>query len=352
VAFLNGVTAQHAGRRRQNADDTRGTAYGRPDAFQFPFPRAYLNLSGAGRLNHPGEVDVILIVSAMRNSGSGGRDLLVLRVIGAGLLVATAAIHLDLYLTGYRTIPTIGWLFLLQLIVAFVLAAAVLATSNWLPAAVGAVFALSVLGGYLLTVWIGLFGFKEVSTTAGIAAGIVEVAAFAALASAAILSARRQGLLTGLPASLQSARIYAGAVGAACAVAIVLLAVDLAEAGSPAPPATASGSAVVKTAKIGGATVLTNAAGLTVYVFAPDPVNKSTCYGSCAVYWPPVKGPVSAGPGVTGHLGTITRTDGTKQATYNGHPLYTYIADSAPGQAHGNNVNLNGGLWFDVKVTG
>ena len=165
----------------------------------------------------------------MRNSGSGGRDLLVLRVIGAGLLVATAAIHLDLYLTGYRTIPTIGWLFLLQLIVAFVLAAAVLATSNWLPAAVGAVFALSVLGGYLLTVWIGLFGFKEVSTTAGIAAGIVEVAAFAALASAAILSARRQGLLTGLPASLQSARIYAGAVGAACAVAIVLLAVDLAE---------------------------------------------------------------------------------------------------------------------------
>jgi predicted lipoprotein with Yx(FWY)xxD motif len=286
----------------------------------------------------------------MRNSGSGGRDLLALRVVGAGLLAATAAIHLDLYLTGYRSIPTIGWLFLLQVIVGFVLAAAVLATSNWLPAAVAAGFAVSTLGGYLLTVWISLFGFREVSTTAGIAAGIIEVAAFAALASAAILSARRQGLLSGLPASLQSARTSVGAVGAACAVAIVLLAVALAGAGTPAAPATASGS-VVKSAKIGGATVLTNAAGLTVYVFAPDPRNKSTCYGSCAVYWPPVKGPVTAGPGVTGQLGTITRTDGTKQATYNGHPLYTYIADSAPGQAHGNDINLNGGLWFDVKVT-
>ncbi|HMH94493.1 MAG TPA: hypothetical protein VK586_25840 [Streptosporangiaceae bacterium] len=291
-------------------------------------------------------------MSAVQNSGSGGRDLLVLRVVGAGLLVATAAIHLDLYLTGYKTIPTIGWLFLLQVIAGFVLAAAVLATSSWLASGAAAGFAVATLGGYLLSVWVGLFGFKEVSTTAGIAAGVIEVAAFAALATAAILAARRQGVLTRLPASLQSARASVGAVAAACAVAIVLLAVALAGAGSPAPPATASGQAVVKSAKIGGATVLTNAKGFTLYVFAPDPRNKSTCYGSCAVYWPPVPGPVSGGPGVTGQFGTITRTDGTKQATYNGRPLYTYLADTAPGQARGNNINLNGGLWFDVKVTG
>jgi predicted lipoprotein with Yx(FWY)xxD motif len=153
---------------------------------------------------------------------------------------------------------------------------------------------------------------------------------------------------------MQSARTAVGAVAAAAAVAVVLLVVALAGAGTPAPaPATAaSGQSVVKSAKIGGATVLTNAKGLTLYVFAPDPRNKSTCYGSCAVYWPPVAGPVSAGPGVTGQFGTITRTDGSKQATYNGRPLYTYVADSAPGQARGNNINLNGGLWFDVKVTG
>jgi hypothetical protein len=94
-----------------------------------------------------------------------------LRVVGAGLLAATGAIHLDLYLTGYRTIPTLGWLFLLQVIGAFGLAAAVLATGSRLIAAAGAGFALSTLGGYLLSVWVGLFGYKEIRTTAGTAPG-------------------------------------------------------------------------------------------------------------------------------------------------------------------------------------
>ena len=115
-----------------------------------------------------------------------------LRVAGAGLLIAAGAIHLDLYLTGYRTIPTIGWLFLLQVIAAFALGLAVLATAGRpvlagrVAAAGGAAFALATLGGYLLTVWIGLFGFKEVRTTAGIAAGVIEVAAFAVLAALAL----------------------------------------------------------------------------------------------------------------------------------------------------------------------
>jgi predicted lipoprotein with Yx(FWY)xxD motif len=337
------------------ADKTEQTTRQPPGAFGAACPRAYLNVSRgalAAGVNRRGEGDVTVIMSAVRNSRSGGRDLLVLRVIGAGLLVASAAIHLDLYLTGYNSIPTIGWLFLLQVIVGFVLAAGVLLTSSFFASGAAALFALSTLGGYLLTVWIGLFGFKEVSTTAGIAAGVIEVASFAALAAAAILAARRQGLLARLPASVQSVPSSVGAVAAACAAAIVLLAVALAGASSGAAPAAAGGQSVVRSAKIGGTTVLTNAKGFTLYVFAPDKRNKSTCYGSCAVYWPPVPGPVTAGPGVTGHLGTITRTDGTKQATYNGRPLYTYIADSAPGQAHGNNINLNGGLWFDVKVTG
>ncbi|MGH3421182.1 MAG: COG4315 family predicted lipoprotein, partial [Streptosporangiaceae bacterium] len=88
------------------------------------------------------------------------------------------------------------------------------------------------------------------------------------------------------------------------------------------------------------------------YWFAPDRPDKSACYGSCAAYWPPVAGHASAGPGVTGTIGTINRTDGTTQATYDGHPLYTYIGDSAPGQDGGNNINLDGGLWHDVPVSG
>jgi hypothetical protein len=79
----------------------------------------------------------------------------ILRVAGAGLLVAIGAIHLDLYLTGYQTIPTIGWLFLLQVIAAFGLGLAVLAIpgrlviGGRLAAGAGAGFALATLGGYL-----------------------------------------------------------------------------------------------------------------------------------------------------------------------------------------------------------
>ena len=71
-------------------------------------------------------------------------------IAGAALLIASGAIHLDLYLTGYRTIPTIGWTFLLQVIAAFVLALTVLATGSWLAELAGAGFAVATLGGYLL----------------------------------------------------------------------------------------------------------------------------------------------------------------------------------------------------------
>jgi hypothetical protein len=125
-----------------------------------------------------------------RSAGPGWPWRLGLRLAGAGLLAAAGGIHLDLYLTGYRTIPAIGWLFLLQVITAFALALAMLVTASRLAAAAGAGFALATLGGYLLPIWAGLFGFREVRTTAGIVAGVVEVAAFAVLAVlAAVLAA-------------------------------------------------------------------------------------------------------------------------------------------------------------------
>ncbi len=114
----------------------------------------------------------------------------------------------------------------------------------------------------------------------------------------------------------------------------------------------ASSGSAVKTTTISGVTVLTNAKGFTLYWFVPDTSTKSNCNGSCAQIWPPVKGPATAGAGVTGKLGTITRSDGSAQATYDGHPLYTYTADTAPGQANGNGINASGGVWHEVTASG
>jgi len=121
--------------------------------------------------------------------------------------------------------------------------------------------------------------------------------------------------------------------------------------GSTSTPGGASGTAL-KTATVSGTTVLTNAQGFTLYWFGPDTASKSNCTGSCAQFWPPEKGPATAGAGVTGTLGTVARSDGTVQATYDGHPLYTYTADTAAGQANGNGLNVNGGVWHEVTVSG
>jgi predicted lipoprotein with Yx(FWY)xxD motif len=115
------------------------------------------------------------------------------------------------------------------------------------------------------------------------------------------------------------------------------------------PAAATAGS--LKTATIGGATVLTNASGFTLYSFAPDTPTKSNCNGTCAQNWPPVTGPATAS-GVTGTFGTIKRSDGATQATFDGHPLYTFVGDTAPGQAKGNGLNAAGGLWHEVTTSG
>ena len=277
--------------------------------------------------------------------------------------------HLDLYLTGFRTIPTIGPLFLFQVIVGFALALAILA-APFTPvtrrpavdaaiAAAGAGFAIATLGGYLLTLWVGLFGFHEIRSTAGTVAGILEIAAFGVLLGLAVLVLDPQWLgrpgdpaHPGRPARLRA--LAAAAVSFLTVVAAVVFGVSVATASSgQAVPATAGGTAMLRTTTIGGVSVLTNSSGRTLYWFAPDTPSKSACYGTCAAYWPPVIGNPVAGPGVTvSKIATIARTDGTIQVTYAGHPLYTYVGDTAPGQASGNDINLNGGFWHEVPAAG
>ena len=142
---------------------------------------------------------------------------------------------------------------------------------------------------------------------------------------------------------------------AAAAVTIAACGSSGSPSSTPSSSATsgpAASSSALKTTTIGGATVLTSAKGFTLYSFAPDTPTTSKCNGSCATFWPPVKGPATAGAGVTGKLTTVTRSDGSVQAAYNGHPLYTYTGDKSPGQATGNGLNVSGGVWHEVTVSG
>lgn len=120
-------------------------------------------------------------------------------------------------------------------------------------------------------------------------------------------------------------------------------------AGSARPVASVN---VLVPETVGDVTVLADAEGYTLYWFASDTTGKSNCYGACTRSWPPVIAPVTVGAGVPGALGTIRRSDGSEQVTYNGHPLYTAAVDKVPGWAKGNDVRDSGGLWHEVRLAG
>jgi predicted lipoprotein with Yx(FWY)xxD motif len=121
---------------------------------------------------------------------------------------------------------------------------------------------------------------------------------------------------------------------------------------APVPPAT--GDAVsAQLTSLG--TILVDGRGRTVYEFANDTNNMSTCAAACEADWPFVPAPASLPtslPGVTGALGTTSREGGARQLTVAGHPVYTFARDSAAGQTNGQGITLNGGLWTVVSPAG
>ncbi len=126
---------------------------------------------------------------------------------------------------------------------------------------------------------------------------------------------------------------------------------------SPATTSQAGSAATVSLAAISGipGKALVGSNGRTLYLFQADKNGTSACSGACAAAWPPdtVTGAPQAGSGVgQSLLGTITRADGTRQVTYNGHPLYYFTADSAGGTAHGQGVKAFGAEWYVVGVSG
>ena len=108
------------------------------------------------------------------------------------------------------------------------------------------------------------------------------------------------------------------------------------DAASTAPSAPVSGGltlVLADDAALGA--YVTGEDGMALYVFLPDEGDSSACNGECAVNWPPLTGDFTAGDGVTGAIGTITRDDGSTQVTLGGAPLYYYIGDEAAGDVKG-----------------
>ena len=158
-----------------------------------------------------------------------------------------------------------------------------------------------------------------------------------------------------------AAPVLAGGVAVLAACGSTATSSNSPSTGATSPAATpsvtqqASGSgAVIKTMSTSKGTVLATAQGKTIYWFTIDTPTMSICNGSCTTYWPPVLGKPSAASGTTlsKAFGSITRSDGKVQATYDGHPLYTYAADTSPGQVGGNGLNVSGGLWWAMTPTG
>jgi predicted lipoprotein with Yx(FWY)xxD motif len=133
-------------------------------------------------------------------------------------------------------------------------------------------------------------------------------------------------------------------------------------ASTPAAPSTSSTPAAkaveISTRTLPGlGSVVVNAQGRTLYVFAPDKAKKVTCVGACASVWPPLalssgQKPVVSGQAKSSLVGSDPNPGGGRTVTYAGWPLYTYVTDTSPGTARGQAINLNGGLWDVIAPSG
>jgi predicted lipoprotein with Yx(FWY)xxD motif len=155
-------------------------------------------------------------------------------------------------------------------------------------------------------------------------------------------------------------------LGIPLASALLVAACSSAASSSPSAPgssaAAAGGSAsssatgtVIATHAGSAGAFLTDGSGRAVYLWAKDGMNMSACSGACAAAWPPVPatGTLTATGGAkASDLGTITRPGGTRQATYDGHPLYYFVGDSAAGQANGQGSDAFGARWWLVAPSG
>jgi predicted lipoprotein with Yx(FWY)xxD motif len=174
---------------------------------------------------------------------------------------------------------------------------------------------------------------------------------------------KRAKLAAGVGGALGAAVVVAACSSAASTGSSAAATASPAGASSPSAGASSSGTGagassggtVITTAKSSAGTVLTSGSGKAVYLWAKDTGDMSNCTGACAGAWPPVTTTATAtasGGAQASDIGTITRSDGTKQVTYDGHPLYYFEGDSGPGTASGQGSDAFGAKWWLVAPAG
>jgi len=167
----------------------------------------------------------------------------------------------------------------------------------------------------------------------------VRFGAVSAVAAAALLAA---ACSSGASSSSGSASRYGGAPASSSAT-------------TGSSPASSASGTVITTGTSSAGAFLTNSSGRAIYLFMADSKDKSACSGACAAAWPPVTAtgqPTASGSVNASNLGTITRSDGTKQVTYDGHPLYYFAGDTGAGMDKGQGLDGFGAKWWLVAPSG
>jgi predicted lipoprotein with Yx(FWY)xxD motif len=144
-------------------------------------------------------------------------------------------------------------------------------------------------------------------------------------------------------------------IAPAAIAAAVALAVGAFGSAATAAPATKARSATVKVGHTDLGKILVDSRGRSLYMLSADSARKSTCFGACVSAWPPLR--TSRKPTVgrglkAAKVGSIKRSDGKKQVTYNGHPLYRFVNDMKPGDTNGQGITAFGGRWFVLSPAG
>jgi predicted lipoprotein with Yx(FWY)xxD motif len=172
-------------------------------------------------------------------------------------------------------------------------------------------------------------------------------------------ASKRTKLFVGVGGAVAAAATLAACSSAASSTAAAPAASPTGSPAAASPAGTgagaSSGGTVITTAKSSAGTVLATASGRAVYLWVKDTGDMSNCNGACASAWPPVTTTATAtaaGGAQASDIGTITRSDGTKQVTYDGHPLYYFAGDSGPGTASGQGSDGFGAKWWLVAPTG